>query len=148
MLKVATWLWLTYTVEVPIASCHSRSSPATRAAATLGAVKLSPRLVEWAAVTPGASVRLVKARLGILEFRGSEALTAISPSPPPGATPRFSGLLTLLAQPPWTKEKIPQLSGWPSYLKGKVLSPLGPPSIDASQRHRSSPPGTPRMDST
>ncbi len=81
------------------------------------------------AVTPGAKVRLLTARFGIRVIR-SGALTAISASPPPGAIPRFVGVPTLLAQPPPVKEKIPQLSGWPSYLKGRVLSAFGAPSVD------------------
>src|SRR6266481_3013166 len=126
-----------------------RSSPGTNAAITLGgAKKVSPRFLELVAVTPGASVRLLKAKFGIAELLGSGAFTAISASPPPGATPRLVGLPTLLTQPPPVKPKMPQLSGWPSYLKGKVPLALGPPSIGSDQRHRSTPPGTPRMDST
>src|ERR1700752_4410741 len=139
-----------YTVEGSSkASFHMRSSPGTKAATVLGGVKkVSPRLLEWVAVTPGASVRLVKARLGMAELLGSGALTAISASPPPGARPRLVGLPTLLTQPPPFSPKMPQLSGWPSYLKGKVPLVLGAPSMDWFQRQRSTPPGTPRMDST
>src|SRR5205809_3836126 len=62
------------------------------------------------------------------ELAGSVALTAMSASPPPGATPRFSGVPTLLAHPPFVKLKMPQLSGWPSYLNGSVRLLLGGPS--------------------
>src|SRR5690348_6625467 len=107
-----------------------RSSPGTRAATTLGGVKkTSPRFLEFVAVTPGARVRLVKARLGIAELFGSGAFTAISASPPPGAKPRLVGLPILLAQPPPFNPKMPQLSGWPSYLKGKVPLEFGGPSM-------------------
>src|ERR1700732_1034739 len=82
-----------------MASFHWRSSPGIRAAATLGGLKVLPRSVECVAVTPGASKRLVRARFGVLELRGSGVLTAISASPPPGATPRLVRLPTLLAQP-------------------------------------------------
>src|SRR6266851_1526770 len=108
-----------------MASCHWRSSPGTNAAATLGGLNVSPRSVEWVAVTPGASVKLVAAKLGMLELRGSGALTAISASPPPGATPGLIRLPTLLAQP---LVRIPQLSGWPSYLNGRDPPVFGPPS--------------------
>src|SRR5215831_10460462 len=131
------------------ASFHMRSSPGTSAATTLGGVKnVSPRFLELVAVTPGARVRLVRARFGIAELFGSGALTVMSPSPPPGATPRLVGLPTLLTQPPPLNPKMPQLSGWPSYLKGRVPLPLGAPSIDWFHRHRSIPPGTPRIDCT
>src|SRR6266436_3577938 len=132
-----------------VASFHMRSSPGTNAATTLGGVKkVSPRFRELVAVTPGARVRLVKARLGIAELLGSGAFTAISASPPPGATPRLVGLPTLLTQPPPVKPKMPQLSGWPSYLKGRVPLLFGPPSTKLYHRQRSTPPGTPRIDST
>src|SRR6266436_6238991 len=130
-------------------SFHMRSSPGTNAATTLGGVKnVSPRFLELVAVTPGASVRLLKARFGMAELLGSGAFTAMSASPPPGATPRFVGLPTLLTQPPPAKPKMPQLSGWPSYLKGNVPLALGAPSMAWDQRQRSTPPGTPRIDST
>src|SRR5712691_2904889 len=112
-----------------MASCHWRSSPGIKADTALGTAKLSPRLVECVVVTPGTSARLDNGKLGILELEGSGALTAMSASPPPGATPTFIGLLTLAAQPPPTKEKIPQLSGWPSYLKGRELFKFGAPSV-------------------
>src|SRR5260370_1933014 len=116
-----------------MASCHSRSSPEIAAANVLGGKKLSARFVECVAVTPGTSDRLVTARFGILELSGSGELTAISASPPPGATPRFPALPTLLAHPPMPgtgeKAKIPQLSGWPSYLNGIVPSAFGPTSM-------------------
>src|SRR5216684_1740752 len=139
-----------YTVEGSLgASFHMRSSAGTNAATTLGGVKkVSPRFLELVAVAPGARVRLVKARLGIAELLGSGAFTAKSASPPPGATPRLVGLPTLLTQPPPVNPKIPQLSGWPSYLNGRVSLALGAPSMGWDQRHRSTPPGTPRMDST
>src|SRR5216683_1354547 len=108
-----------------MASCHSRSSPEIAAANVLGGKKLSARFVECVAVTPGTSDRLVTARFGMLELRGSGALTAISASPPPGATPGFIRLPTLLAQP---LVRIPQLSGWPSYLNGRDPPVFGPPS--------------------
>ena len=70
-----------------------RSSPGTNAATTLGGVKkVSPRFLELVAVTPGASVRLLMARFGIAELLGSGAFTAMSASPPPGATPRLLGV--------------------------------------------------------
>src|SRR6266481_1356187 len=139
-----------YTVEgSSTASFHIRSSPGTIAATTLGGVKkVSPRFLELVAVTPGASVRLLKARFGIAELLGSGAFTAMSASPPPGATPRLVGLPTLLTQPPPVKPEMPQLSGCPSYLNGKVPLALGAPSMDGFQRQRSTPPGTPRIDST
>src|SRR6266436_5025361 len=103
-----------------------RSSPGTNAATTLGGVKnTSPRFLELVAVTPGARVRLVKARFGMAELLGSGAFTAMSASPPPGATPRLVGLPTLLTQPPPVETKMPQLSGCPSYLKGKVPLAFG-----------------------
>src|SRR5438874_6240513 len=115
-----------------------RSSPGISEATTLGGVKnVSPRFRELVAVTPGASVKLVSARFGIAELFGSGALTAMSPSPPPGATPRLVGLPTLLTQPPPFSPKIPQLSGWPSYLKGRVPLALGAPSMGWLQRQRS-----------
>src|SRR5713101_6922275 len=111
-----------------MASFHWRSVPGTKAAATLGGLKLSPRFVECVAVTPGASDRLVSGRFG-MRLRGSGALMARSASPPPGATPRLVRLPTLLAHP---LVRIPQLSGWPSYLKGRVpliaAAVFGPPS--------------------
>src|SRR4029077_7451116 len=131
------------------ASFHMRSSPGTNAATTLGGVKkVSPRFLELVAVTPGASVRLLKARFGMAELFGSGAFTGIWGAPPPGATPRLVGLPTLLTQPPPFSPKMPQLSGWPSYLKGKVPLPFGAPSVDWFHRQKSTPPGTPRMDST
>src|SRR6266481_9135346 len=139
-----------YTVEGSSrASFHMRSSPGTSAATTLGGTKkVSPRLLERVAVTPGARVKLVKARFGMAELLGSGAFTAMSASPPPGATPRLLGLPTLLTQPPPVSPKMPQLSGWPSYLKGNVPLALGAPSMAWDQRQRSTPPGTPRIDST
>src|SRR5712691_1748513 len=139
-----------YTVEGSSgASFHMRSSPGTNAATRLGGVnKTSPRFMELVAVRRAARVRLVKARFGIAELLGSGALTAMSASPPAGATPRLVGLPTLWTQPPPFNPKMPQLSGWPSYLKGKVPLALGAPSMDWFQRHRSTPPGTPRIDST
>src|SRR5215472_4667079 len=117
-----------------------RSSPGIRAATTLGGVKNeSPRFREFVAVNPGASVRLVSARLGIAELLGSGRLTAISASPPPGATPRFVELPMLLTQPPPFSPKMPQLSGCPSYLKGSVPFALAAPSIKLFQRQRSMP---------
>src|SRR5438309_8733852 len=120
-----------YTVEgSSTASFHMRSSPGTVALSRFGGVKkVSPRFLERVAVTPGASVRLVNARLGMAELFGSGAFTAMSASPPPGATPRLVGLPTLLTHPPPVNPKMPQLSGWPSYLKGKVPLALGAPSI-------------------
>src|SRR5260370_34740494 len=113
-----------------------------------GVKKVSPRFLELVAVTPGASVRLLKARFGIAELLGSGAFTAKSASPPPGASPRLVGLPTLLTQPPPVKPKMPQLSGWPSYLKGKVPLGVGTPSMGCDQRQRSTPPGTQRMEWT
>src|SRR5260370_42223300 len=95
-----------------------------------GVKKVSPRFLELVAVTPGASVRLLKARFGIAELLGSGAFTAMSASPPPGATPRLVGLPTLLTHPPPVKPKMPQLSRCPSYLKGKVPLALGAHSMD------------------
>src|SRR5689334_17816294 len=120
-----------YTVEgSSAASFHMRSSPGTNAAMTLGGVKkTSPRFLELVAVTPGASVKLLKARFGIAELFGSGEFTAMSASPPPGATPRLVGLPTLLTQPPPFNPKMPQLSGWPSYLNGRVPLAFGAPSI-------------------
>src|SRR6266404_6689120 len=130
-----------YTVAGSLnASSHMRSSPGTDAAMTFGGVtKTSPRLVECVAVTPGASVRLLNGRLGIPELFGSGALTAISASPPPGATPRLVGLPTLLTQPPPLNPKMPQLSGCLSYLKGNVPLLFGPPSTKLYHRQRSTP---------
>src|SRR5438132_4064593 len=128
----------------PIASIHWRSSPGMKAATTLGVVKLSPRLVECAAVTPGASDRLTTPRFGTL-VPGAGVFTAMSTSPPPGATPGLVVLPTLFAQP---LVRIPQLSGWPSYLKGSVPSAFGGPSTALYQRCRSVPPGTPRIEDT
>jgi len=68
------------------------------------------------------------------ELFGSGAFTAISASPPPRATPRFVVLPTLLTQPPQIRPKMPQLSGCPSYLNGKVPLEFGAPSIDGDQR--------------
>src|SRR5690348_8161651 len=131
------------------ASTHIRSSPGIKLAITFGGVKnTSPRFVEWVAVTPGAKLRLVNARFGIPELLGFGAFTAMSASPPPGATPRFVVLPTLFAHPPPFRPKIPQLSGCPSYLKGNVAFEFGPPSTKLYQRQRSTPPGTPRIDST
>src|SRR5258708_22139023 len=124
------------------ASFHMRSSPGANAATTLGGVKnVSPRFLEFVAVTPGARVKLVNARFGIAELFGSGALTAMSPSPPPGAKPRFVGLPTLFTQPPPVSPKMPQLSGWPSYLKGRVPLLLGAPSMGRLHRQGSRPPG-------
>src|SRR5437899_6463018 len=126
-----------------------RSSPGTCAESRFGGVKkVSPRFLELVAVTPGTRAKLVRARLGMAELLGSGAFTAMSASPPPGATPRLVGLPTFWAHPPPLSPKMPQLSGWPSYLKGRVPLAFGEPSMDASQRHRSTPPGTPRIDST
>src|SRR2546429_226765 len=108
----------------PVPSIHWRSSPGIRAATRFGTVKLSPRLVECVAVTPGASDRLTRPKLGTL-VPGAGAFTAISTSPPPGVTPGLVVLPTLPAQP---LVRIPQLSGWPSYLKGSVPSAFGGPS--------------------
>src|SRR5258708_36443158 len=131
-----------------MASCHCRSSPGIKAAAILGGVKkLCPRSADCVAVTPGAAVRLVAGRFGIFD-RGLGKLMAISASPPPGANPRLVALPVLFAHPPFSNENSPQLSGWPSYLKGSVLSLFGPPSSAAYQRHMSMPPGTPRIDTT
>src|SRR5438445_10281727 len=126
-----------------MASFHWRSSPPIRAPRTFGVENLSPRSVECVAVTPGANSRLVRGRLGIWLI-WSGPLTAISASPPPGASPRLVRLPTLFAHP----SKIPQLSGWPSYLKGSVWLALGDPSNFRYQRHRSTPPGTPRIETT
>src|SRR6266571_7761844 len=116
-----------YTVETSFtASFHMRSSAGTSAATTLGGVKnVSPRFLELVAVTPGARVRLVNARFGMAELFGSGAFTAMSASPPPGATPRLVGLPTFWAHPPPLSPKMPQLSGWPSYLKGRVPLAFG-----------------------
>src|SRR6266567_3398806 len=121
-----------YTVEGSLgASFHMRSSAGTNAATTLGGVKkVSPRFLELVAVTPGARVRLVKARLGIAELLGSGAFTAKSASPPPGARPRLVGLPTLLTQPPPVKPKITQSELCPSNTKARVPLALGPPSMD------------------
>src|SRR6266478_5299785 len=121
-----------YTVEASEnASFHMRSSPGTSAAATFGGVKnVSPRFREFVAVTPGASVKLVIATFGMAELFGSGPFTAMSASPPPGATPKFVGLPTLFAQPPPVSPNIPQLSGCPSYLNGNVPFEFGAPSID------------------
>src|SRR5260370_9330062 len=120
-----------YTVErSSSASFHMRSSPGTCAATALGGVKkVSPRFLELVAVTPGASVRLLKARFGIAELLGSGAFTAMSASPPPGATPSLGGLPTLLPQAPPVKPKSPQSSGCPPLLKGKVPLQLVAPSL-------------------
>src|SRR6266513_3865863 len=150
------------------ASIHIRSSPATCAPAGLGMLiappvaddvpilKLLPRSLELAAVT-SAKERLTKAAFGIATplnvFDGSGPFTAMSSSPPPGARPGLVRLPRLLAQPP---VRIPQLSGWPSYLKGRVplfAAPVfGPPSTIGpsawSHRQRSEPPGTPRIEPT
>jgi hypothetical protein len=75
------------------------------AATGLGWLKLSPRSIEWVAVMPGASVRLVSARFGTPE-KGK--FTAMSASPPPSA------MLSRLQK----AAKMPQPSGRPSYLKG------------------------------
>src|SRR5437879_4555593 len=147
ILKVPTSWQVRYTVFGSIASIHWRSSPGIRATAGFGGVKLSPRSVECVPVTPGTKVRLVRGRFG-MRVVGSAPLTAISASPPPGARPRCSGVPTLLAHPPFVRLKMPQLSGWPSYLKGSVLLLLGAPSTFLDQRHRSTPPGTPRMETT
>src|SRR2546428_9840259 len=68
-----------------MASFHWRSSPGMIAANRFGSVKVSPRSVEWALVTPGASMRLVKARLGTPE--AGEVTAKSAPPPPPGAPP-------------------------------------------------------------
>src|SRR5882762_3055925 len=122
-----------YTVDASFAaSFHIRSSPGTSAATTFGGVKnVSPRFREFVAVTPGASVKLENAKFGIAELFGSGAFTAMSPSPPPGATPRLVGLPTLFAQPPPLNPKIPQLSGCPSYLNGNVPFEFGARSLDS-----------------
>src|SRR5207244_11242066 len=97
-----------------------RSSPGISAATTLGGVKNeSPRFREFVAVNPGASVRLVSARLGNAELLGSGRLTAISASPPPGARPRFVALPGLLTQPPPLSPKIRKWSGAPPYLTAR-----------------------------
>src|ERR1700704_3479382 len=114
-----------------------RSSKGTPAVAGLGGLKVSARLVDLLPVI-SAALRLTTAKLGMFAFDGSGLFTATSPSPPPGATP-------LALQNGVTN--IPQ-SGWPSYLNGSVPSVFGPPSAVLYQRHRSRPPGTPRMDST
>src|SRR5258708_34196388 len=112
-----------------------RSSKGTPAVAGFGVLKVSARLVEWLPVT-SAALRLTTARLGMLEFEGSGAFTATSPSPPPGANPlELRNGVTNMPQ-----------SGWPSYLKGSVPSAFGPPSPVLYQRHRSRPPGTPLLD--
>jgi hypothetical protein len=82
-----------------------RSSPGMRAATRLGWLNVAPRSVEWVAVMPGASVRLVRARLGTLPSVGK--LMEISTSPPPSAIPMRSH----------PKAKIPQSSGRPRYVK-------------------------------
>src|SRR3979490_1180022 len=114
-----------------------RSSNGTPAVAGFGVLNVSARLVDLLPVI-SAALRLTTARLGMLEFEGSGAFTATSPSPPPGAN-------SLELQNGVTN--MPQ-SGWPSYLNGSVPSVFGPPSAVLYQRHRSRPPGTPRMDST
>src|SRR5260370_24237049 len=121
-----------YTVEgSSTVSFHMRSSPGICAATTLGGVKkVSPRFLELVAVIPGASVRLLRARFGIAELLGSGPFTAMSASPPPGATPGLLGRPTLLTQPPTVKPKMPQLSGWPSYLKSKATLELVWPLLD------------------
>src|SRR5229473_2522478 len=111
-----------YTVDGSLKpSIHIRSSPGTIALTGFGignifaaideTLKVFPRSVEWAAVT-STNERLTKATFGIgtelYTLLGSGPLTAISASPPPGATPRLPGLATLLAQP---FVRIPQLSG-------------------------------------
>src|SRR5438309_522326 len=90
-----------YTVEgSSTASFHMRSSPETAALSRFGGVKkVSPRFLERVAVTPGTSARLVNARFGMAELFGSGAFTAMSASPPPGATPRLGGLPTVWAHP-------------------------------------------------
>src|SRR5882757_5668075 len=118
-------------------SIHMRSSNGTPVVAGLGVLKVSARLVDLLPVT-SAALRLTTARLGMFAFEGSGAFTATSPSPPPGANPlELQNGVTNMPQ-----------SGWPSYLKGRVPSAFGPPSAILYQRHRSRPPGTPRMDST
>src|ERR1700730_17212951 len=118
-----------------------RSSKGTWAAVGFGLLKVSARSVELLAVT-SAAARLTTARFGMFIVDGSGLFTATSPSPPPGASP-------LIVQARVTK--APQ-SGWPSYLNGRVpvAAPavFGPPSAFLFQRHRSRPPGIPRMDST
>src|SRR6266481_4817142 len=112
-----------------------RSSNGTPAVAGFGVLNASARLVELLPVT-SAAVRLTTATLGVFAFEESGAFTATSPSPPPGANP-------LAVQNGVTNR--PQ-SGCPSYLNGSVPSAFGPPSAVLYQRHRSRPPGTPRMD--
>src|SRR5260370_22999402 len=108
-----------------------RLDPGICAAKVLGGVKkVSRRFLELGVVIPGASVRLPRARFGIAELLGSGPFTAMSASPPPGATPRLVGLPTLLTQPPTVKPKMPQLSGWPSYLKSKATLELVWPLLD------------------
>src|SRR2546426_8426476 len=67
-------------------SSHMRSSNGTPAVAGFGVLKASAWLVERLPVT-SAALRLTTARFGMLEFEGSGAFTATSPSPPPGANP-------------------------------------------------------------
>src|SRR5207248_10835851 len=72
-------------------------SPGTVALSRFGGVKkVSPRFLERVAVTPGKSVRLVNATFGMAELFGSGAFTAMSASPPPGATPRLDRKSTRL----------------------------------------------------
>src|SRR6201982_1932519 len=114
-----------------------RSSKGTPVVAGSGVLNASARFVEWLPVT-SAALRLTTAKLGMFAFDESGAFTATSPSPPPGANPlSLQNGVTNMAQ-----------SGWPSYLNGRVPSAFGPPSAVLYQRHRSRPPGTPRMDST
>src|SRR5438270_4637561 len=104
-----------------MASFHMRSSAGISAAATLGGLKkLLPLSTDCVAVTPGAAVRLVNGIVGVFES-GFGRVTAMSASPPPGANPRLVALPVLLAHPPFSNEKIPQLSGCPSYRNGSVL---------------------------
>src|SRR5213595_2639865 len=89
------------------ASFHMRSSPGTNAATTLGGVKkVSPRFLELVAVTPGASVRLLKARFGIAELLGSGAFTAMSAVLAILVWHRAAAMPTLLTQPPPVNPKM------------------------------------------
>src|SRR5260370_16894526 len=143
-----------YTVDGSLKpSIHIRSSPETIALRGCGignvfaaideTLKVFPRSVEWAAVI-STNERLTKATFGMLELVESGPFTAMSASPPPGATPRLVRLPTLLAQP---LVRIPQLSGWPSYLNASVPFESSAPSklrpTLHPYRHPPSPPDTP-----
>src|SRR5947208_1667260 len=105
-----------------VASFHMRSSPGIKAATTLGAVKLSPRLLECVAVTRGAKVRLVRGTLGTLELLGSGAFMAISASPPPDVRrDRRAGRRTLR-------------SGWSLCQEGVSGSEASDANCDSCQR--------------